>query len=138
MATPSLAGRLARLPTMTAAQLRAEYAAIYGETTRSGNKAWLAKRVAWRMQRLAHGGLSPAALAKADELADGADLRLNPPPGHDPAAAPTPASAHRRCVHEPEATRSDVRSPHGHPRSSRPHCASSCSTSRPQTWILRG
>ena len=86
MATPSLAGRHARLPTLTAAQLRHEYAALYGETTRSGNRSWLAKRVAWRMQRLAHGGLSPAALAKIDELAEGADLRLNPPPGHDPAA----------------------------------------------------
>ena len=94
MATPSLAGRLARLPAMTAAQLRAEYAALYGETTRSGNRSRLAKRVAWRMQRLAHGGLSPAALARADELANGADLRLNPPPGHDPAATPaaTPAA----------------------------------------------
>ena len=92
MATPSLAGRLARLPTLTAAQLRHEYAALYGETTRSGNRSWLAKRVAWRMQRLAHGGLSPAALAKADELADGADLRLNPPPGHDLAATSTATS----------------------------------------------
>ena len=72
---------------MTAEELRGEYATLYGETTRSGNRSWLAKRVAWRMQRLAHGGLSPAALARADELADGADLRLNPPPGHDPAAA---------------------------------------------------
>ncbi len=93
MATPSLAGRLARLPTLTAAQLRHEYATLYGETTRSGNRSWLAKRVAWRMQRLAHGGLSPAALARADELAEGADLRLNPPPGHDPAAAPLDTSA---------------------------------------------
>ena len=72
---------------MTAEELRGEYATLYGETTRSGNRSWLAKRVAWRMQRLAHGRLSPAALDRADELADGADLRLNPPPGHDPAAA---------------------------------------------------
>ena len=93
MATPSLAGRLARLPTMTAAQLRGEYATLYGETTRSGNRSWLAKRVAWRMQRLAHGGLSPAALAKAEELAEGADLRLNPPPGHDPAAPAATSTA---------------------------------------------
>jgi hypothetical protein len=90
MPPPSLATLLARLPSMTAAQLRVEYARLYGEPTRSGNKPWLAKRVAWKAQCLAKGGLSEAALARADELARDADLRLNPPPGHEPAADPVP------------------------------------------------
>jgi hypothetical protein len=90
MPPPSLAARLARLPAMTAAQLRAEYARLHGEPTRSGNKPWLAKRIAWKLQCNAHGGLPAAARARADELADASSLRLNPPPGHDAEDATMP------------------------------------------------
>src|SRR6188768_1011709 len=39
---------------MTAAELREKYAAVFGEPAASGNRAWLGRRVGWRM--LAQGG----------------------------------------------------------------------------------
>jgi hypothetical protein len=90
--TETLQEQIARLPHLTATQLRAEYLRVFGEPTRSANKSWMAKRIAWRWQRDAYGGLSPALLAQALELAKHAELRLNPPPGLDLFAAdPAPA-----------------------------------------------
>ena len=74
-----LAQELARLPRRGVADLRRLYAELFGETTRTGNKAWLVKRLAWRMQALAEGDLSQRARQRAAELADDADLRLSPP-----------------------------------------------------------
>ena len=44
-----------------------------------GNKAWLVKRIVWRLQALAEGDLSERARRRAAELAQDADLRLSPP-----------------------------------------------------------
>ena len=70
---------LARLPRLSVADLRSRYAELFGETTRTGNKAWLVKRLAWRLQALAEGDLSQRARQRAAELANDADLRLSPP-----------------------------------------------------------
>jgi hypothetical protein len=70
---------LAALPRLTLADLRYRYAQVFGETTRVGNKAWLVKRIAWRLQALAEGDLSERARRRAAELAQDADLRLSPP-----------------------------------------------------------
>ena len=70
---------LAALPRLTVADLRCRYAQVFGETTRVGNKAWLVKRIAWRLQALAEGDLSERARRRAAELAHDADLRLSPP-----------------------------------------------------------
>ena len=85
-----LAHELARLPRLGAADLRRRYAELFGETTRTGNKAWLVKRLAWRLQALAEGALSERARQRAAELADEADLRLTPP--RPRATAPVPAA----------------------------------------------
>jgi hypothetical protein len=77
MSTKSL---LQRLPTMTAKQLQAEYLRTFGEPTRSANKSWMIKRIAWKMQTDGHPGLSPEAQAKAQELLPTSTFRLNPPP----------------------------------------------------------
>jgi hypothetical protein len=69
-------GRLQKLPV---GKLQAKYAEVFGEQTRTGNKAWLVKRIAWRLQALAEGDLSERARQRAAELARDADLRLNPP-----------------------------------------------------------
>src|SRR5215472_17395531 len=74
-----LAQELANLGSLTVNQLRARYAALFGETTRVGNKPWLVKRIAWRLQALAEGDLSQRARQRALELAHDADLRLSPP-----------------------------------------------------------
>jgi len=67
--------QLAALRNMTVAQLRERYREVFGEPTRSRNKDWLRKKVAWRIQELAEGGLSDRARARIDELADGAPTR---------------------------------------------------------------
>jgi len=41
---------LAALKGMTPKQLRERYAELYGEPSRSGNKQWLIRRCAWRIQ----------------------------------------------------------------------------------------
>ena len=55
------------------------FAELFGEATQASNRAWLVKRIAWRMQALAEGDLSQRARKRAAELARDADLRLNPP-----------------------------------------------------------
>ena len=70
----------AALERMTTDQLRRKYGEVFGEETNGRNKAWLVKRIAWRMQVQAEGGLSERGRARAEDLADEADLRLNPPP----------------------------------------------------------
>ena len=70
----------AALDRMTVTQLRQKYSEVFGEQTNGRNKAWLVKRIAWRLQAQAGGGLSERGRQRAEELADEADLRLNPPP----------------------------------------------------------
>jgi hypothetical protein len=64
---------------MTMPELRQRYAELFGEATRVGNRDWLCKRLAWRLQALAEGDLSDRARRRAEELACDADLRLSPP-----------------------------------------------------------
>ena len=75
----NLARELATLGLLTVSRLRARYAELFGEETRVGNKLWLVRRIAWRLQALAEGDLSQRARQRAAELARDADLRLNPP-----------------------------------------------------------
>jgi hypothetical protein len=70
---------IAALVTLGVRQLLVRYHELFGERTRTGNKAWLIKRIAWRLQASAGGGLSERARCRAEELARDADLRLSPP-----------------------------------------------------------
>lgn len=68
---------------MSIGQLRARYAEVFGDATRAGNKVWLTKRIAWRLQAMAEGDLPERARLRAAELANDADLRVvtpKPPP----------------------------------------------------------
>jgi hypothetical protein len=75
----NIAKEVAVLRRMTTKQLRARYAEVFGEHTQANNKAWLIKRIAWRLQVQAEGDLSERARRRAAELANEADLRLSPP-----------------------------------------------------------
>ncbi len=88
----NIAKELAVLQKMTVKPLQARYAEVFGEATRSHHKAWLIKRIAWRLQALAEGDLSERARRKAAELANDADLRLSPP--RTKALAPAAATSH--------------------------------------------
>jgi hypothetical protein len=70
---------VAKLQRLPVPKLRERYAEAFGEATRTANKAWLVKRIAWRLQALSEGDLSERARRRAEELANDADLRLNPP-----------------------------------------------------------
>jgi hypothetical protein len=78
-APKNVGAELASLHRMTVGELREKYLAAFGEETRSWNKDFLRKRIAWRIQELAEGGLSERARRRAEELARDADLRLRPP-----------------------------------------------------------
>lgn len=80
---------LAALQRLTVPQIRHRYAEVYAETTNANNRPWLVKRILWRLQALAEGDLTERARQRAAELANDADLRLNPPR----AAATVPMSA---------------------------------------------
>ena len=53
--------QIAELKQMTVRALREKYEQVFGETTRAGNKDFLFKRIAWRIQSLAEGDLSERA-----------------------------------------------------------------------------
>ena len=89
----NLAQELALLPRLGVADLRRRYAQLFGETTRTGNKAWLVKRLAWRLQAVAEGDLSERARRRAAVLAHDADLRLSPP--RPAPTIPSPATGRR-------------------------------------------
>jgi hypothetical protein len=88
----NLAKELALLGRLGVAELRRRYAELFGEATRTGNKAWLVKRLAWRLQALAEGDLSQRARQRAAELARDADLRLSPPRTPEPTFTPVTAA----------------------------------------------
>ena len=81
---------VAALKRMTVKELRGRYLDVFGETTRSGNKDFLWKRIAWRMQANAEGDLTERARRRAEDLANDADLRMRRPPEK---SAPSVASA---------------------------------------------
>ena len=77
----SIVSKIARLQRMSISELRAAYAQAFGEGPRSCNKAYLWKRIAYRIQEEAEGGISERARRRAAELACDADLRVRPPRG---------------------------------------------------------
>jgi Protein of unknown function (DUF2924) len=90
---------LTRLCTMTTAALRERYLAVFGEPTRSGNKDFLCKRIAWRMQANAEGSLSERAKKRAAEIACDADIRTTiPRPRAATPEAPTTTSPAPRAA----------------------------------------
>jgi hypothetical protein len=75
----NIAKEVAALRRLTTTQLRGKYGEVFGEPTLANNRAWLTKRIAWRLQAQAEGSLSERARQRAAELANEADLRLSPP-----------------------------------------------------------
>jgi len=70
---------VAALRRLSPADLREKYLAVFGESSRSGNKDFLCKRLAWRLQSMAEGSLSDRARRRAAELARDADIRMTMP-----------------------------------------------------------
>jgi hypothetical protein len=75
----NVAKEVAALQRLPVKALRDRYAEVFGEATHANKRAWLVKRIAWRLQAKAEGDLTERARRRAVELADDADLRMNPP-----------------------------------------------------------
>lgn len=71
--------QLRALEKMTVGELAEKYREVFGVPTRTRNKDYLRKRVAWRIQELAEGGLSPRALERIEQLAPEAPVRWRQP-----------------------------------------------------------
>ena len=91
---------IATIQDMSPTELRERYRELFGEETRSGNRPWLIRRIAWREQAIREGGLSERARTRAEELARDEDLRVRPP------SSPAPSPGHGlRTVDGPLARR---------------------------------
>src|SRR6185437_1717777 len=64
---------------MTTGRLKDKYREVFGEKSRSNHKQFLLRRVAWRLQANALGGLSDRARRRALEIANDDDLRIRAP-----------------------------------------------------------
>ncbi len=75
-----------QLRSLTVNRLREKYREVFGEDSRSGNKDYLYRRIAWRLPANVEGDLSERAHRRAMEIANDADLRTRAPksvPGTD-------------------------------------------------------
>src|SRR2546427_1368024 len=82
----SVTDQIEALRLMTVADLKVKWRELYGEDTRSCNRVYLWRRLAWRVQELAYGGLSGRAKARLAELSKDDDLRMLPPRHWQPPA----------------------------------------------------
>ena len=76
------AAEIAKLETMTVSKLVERFESLVGEKCRSRNKRYLVRRIAWRLQANAEGGLSERALKRAAELALDSEVRVTSPREH--------------------------------------------------------
>jgi hypothetical protein len=88
----SVSRELAALVKLEMQALRARYREAFGEETTSHNAAYLRKKIAWRIQELAQGGLSDRVRARIAKLQQGVPLRERPPLVEDEPAAATPGA----------------------------------------------
>jgi len=63
------------------ADLRKRYQEVFQEESRCHHREHLFRRIAWRLQALAEGDLSERARARAQQIAQDGDLRINAPRG---------------------------------------------------------
>jgi len=85
----TIAQELAELQQMSVGELQTKYVEVFGETTNGRHRTWLQKRIAWRIQANASGGLSDRARERATQLVNESDLRVTAPP---PQSEPSPAN----------------------------------------------
>jgi hypothetical protein len=69
----SVAARVAALPGMTTAELKAMWRKLFDAEPRQTNRQFLINRLSYRIQELAFGGIRPAVRAKLDAMADALD-----------------------------------------------------------------
>lgn len=88
----NLRDELQRLNALALGDLQREFERVTGEPARSNNRVFLVKRLAWRLQAQAEGGLSERVRAKALAMARDQDLRVRPRADVHAAFADLPAA----------------------------------------------
>ena len=83
---------LDRLRDLKIPELKHHYRELFGEESKSSNKQFLFRRIAWRLQANAEGGLSERAQQRATEIADERDLRVRAPRSFLAQPSSTPSS----------------------------------------------
>jgi len=83
--------QLAALETMNVPALAERYRELYGEPTRSRNRAYLKKRLAWRIEANFQGDLSQGAVARIQQLGDQLPERWQMRLGQPASAAAAPS-----------------------------------------------
>jgi DUF2924 family protein len=71
--------QIENLRKLKVAELNSRYRDLFGEASPSSNRAYLFRRIAWRLQAQAEGDLTERAHRRAAELANDLDLRLRAP-----------------------------------------------------------
>jgi hypothetical protein len=90
----SMSVQVRALVNLRTAELKDRYVELYGEEPSTNNRENLLKRVAWRTQANAEGGLTERARLRADALANDSDLRVRAPsPRPEPAPLPPEVAA---------------------------------------------
>ncbi|MGB2822287.1 MAG: DUF2924 domain-containing protein, partial [Phycisphaerae bacterium] len=75
----NIKAELAAMERLTTGELVERYAALTGQPVRTRHRAYLIRKIAWRLQADAEGDLSERARRRAGELANDAEVRLMPP-----------------------------------------------------------
>ncbi len=74
-----IAAEIAALDRMTTGDMAERYAELHGQPCRTRHRAYLIRKIAWRIQANAEGDLSERARKRAAELADDAEVRVMAP-----------------------------------------------------------
>ena len=77
--SPDTKVKLAELSELSIGQLAAQYEKLFGEKCRSRNRRYIYRRVAWKIQADAEGGLSERAILRATVIAGESLFRVTPP-----------------------------------------------------------
>ena len=75
--TPSIAAQVVALTKLSVPELRQKWQDVFGEPTTQQHRQYLIRRIAWRLQSDAYGGLSEEAQARLHELQE--EFRTSPP-----------------------------------------------------------
>ncbi len=74
-----ISATIAELEELSVAGLQAKWQDVFSEAARSRNRTHLIKKLAWRLQEQAEGGLSAEAMARIDELVETTPTRQRGP-----------------------------------------------------------
>src|SRR5436190_24214728 len=76
---PSVVASIEKSRGLTVAALKSQYRELIGEESKSSNKQFLFRRIAWHLQAKAEGDLSDRARRRAAAIAEDQDLRTRAP-----------------------------------------------------------